>query len=273
MTASESISGARDPPAASSRAPARWSLRHPGAAAYKRAVTDLAVVCDFDGTATLLDVGDEISRHFCGPEYLALQKKLFHEGKLTTRAIIQSIYAPVRAAEAEVVAFALRTAQLRPGFVELVAAARDRGAPFYLASGGLRQYVEAVVASRLPPDLRAHVQVRANEATFSPGGLRVSYPGDAESRAAGCEVCGSCKRVAIAEARRSGAAYVLGIGDGFADRCLVQFADRTFAREDSYLHRYCQDQGLDCTPFTELYGAAEAVRGWVRPAAASTRER
>ena len=45
------------------------------------------------------------------------------------------------------VAFALQTAKLRPGFVELVAAARDRGAPFYLASGGLRQYVEAVIAA------------------------------------------------------------------------------------------------------------------------------
>lgn len=248
-------------------------MRHPGSAAYKRAVTDLAVVCDFDGTATLLDIGDEISRHFCGAEYLALQKKLFHEGKLTTRTIIQGIYTPIRASEAEVVAFALRTARIRPGFLELVSAARDRGAPFYLASGGLRQYVEAVIAAHLPPDLRAHVQVRANEASFSPEGLRVSYPYDAESRAAGCDVCGSCKRVAIAEARRSGATYVLGIGDGFADRCLVRFADRTFAREDSYLHRYCQDHRLDCTPFTELYGAAEAVRGWVRPAAGPTRAR
>jgi 2,3-diketo-5-methylthio-1-phosphopentane phosphatase len=231
-------------------------------------VTDLAVVCDFDGTATVDDIGDEISRHFCGSEYLALQKKLFKEGKLTTRAVIQSIYTPVRAGEAEVVAFALLAAKLRPGFVDLVAAARDREAPFYLASGGLRQYVEAVIGANLPAELRDHVQVRANEATFSPEGLRVSYPGEAESRAAGCEVCGSCKRVAIAEARRAGATYVLGIGDGFADRCLVRFADRTFARADSYLHHYCRDNGLACTPFTDLHQAAEAVRGFVRPAAA-----
>jgi 2-hydroxy-3-keto-5-methylthiopentenyl-1-phosphate phosphatase len=223
-------------------------------------VTELAVVCDFDGTATLLDVGDEISRHFCGADYLALQKQLFLEGKLTTRAIIQSIYTQVIAGEAEVVAFALRAAKLRPGFSDLVAAAKDRGAPFFLASGGLRQYIEAVVANHLPAPLREHVQIRANEASFSPQGIRVSYPSDAESRAAGCEVCGSCKRVAIAEARRSGAKYVLGIGDGFADRCLVQFADRTFAREHSYLHNYCTQHHLPCTPFTDLYGAAEAVR-------------
>jgi 2-hydroxy-3-keto-5-methylthiopentenyl-1-phosphate phosphatase len=225
-------------------------------------VTDLAVVCDFDGTATVLDIGDEISKHFCGADYLAMQKKLFAEGKLDTRGIIQSIYMPVTAGEAEVIAFALQAARLRPGFIELVRAARDRGAPFFLASGGLRQYIEAVIAAHLPQDLRAHVQVRANEARFSPQGLRVSYPTDSESRAAGCDVCGSCKRVSVAEARRGGAKYVLGIGDGFADRCLVQFADRTFAREDSFLHRYCQQHRFACTPFTDLYGTADAVRRW-----------
>jgi 2,3-diketo-5-methylthio-1-phosphopentane phosphatase len=223
-------------------------------------VTELAVVCDFDGTATVLDIGDEISKHFCGEDYLALQKKLFAEGKLDTRAIIQSIYTPIVAGEAEVVAFALQAARIRPGLVELVAAARDRRAPFFLASGGLRQYVEAVIGAHLPGELRDYVQVRANEARFSPQGLRVSYPTDIESRAAGCDACGSCKRVVIAEARRTGAKYVLGIGDGFADRCLVRFADRTFAREGSYLQGYCTQHHLRCTPFTDLYGAAEAVR-------------
>src|SRR5438128_3352915 len=219
-------------------------LRRPRRPLTRRAVTDLAVVCDFDGTATVHDIGDEISKHFCGAAYFARQRRLFAEGKLTTRAIIQNIYTPIRAPEAQVVAFALQAAELRPGFLDLVAAARDRGAPFFLASGGLRQYVEAVVAAHLPRELRDHVQVRANEAAFSPRGLRVSYPTDEESRAAGCDVCGSCKRVVVAQARRAGAKYVLGIGDGFADRCLVRFADRTFAREGSYLHRYCAQHQL-----------------------------
>ncbi len=148
-------------------------------------MTDLAVVCDFDGTATVLDVGDEISKHFCGADYLAAQKKLFLEGELDTRSIIQSIYTPVVASEAAVVAFALQVAKLRPGFAELVAAARERGAPFILASGGLRQYIEAVIAAHLAPELRDHVWIRANEAAFSPAGLRVTYPGDAESRKLG----------------------------------------------------------------------------------------
>ncbi len=221
---------------------------------------NLAVVCDFDGTATVLDIGDEISRHFGGGAHLDRMKALFARGELTTRGIIEGIYTHVLAPEAEVCAFAARTARLRPGFAELVRAARDRGAPFYLASGGLRQYIEAVLAAHLPADLRAHVQLRANEGLFTPQGLKVRFPGDEASRRAGCEVCGSCKRVSIADARRAGAEFVLGLGDGFADRCLVQFADRTFARQDSFLHRYCLEHGLPHTPFTELYEAAEAVR-------------
>ncbi len=166
-------------------------------------------------------------------------RKLFLEGELDTRSIIQSIYTPVVASEAAVVAFALQVAKLRPGFAELVAAARERGAPFFLASGGLRQYIEAVIAAHLAPELRDHIWIRANEAAFSPAGLRVTYPGDAESRKLGCDVCGSCKRV----------------------------ADRTFARADSYLHRYCKQHALPCTPFTDLHAAAEAVRGYPGKAA------
>src|SRR5206468_12588875 len=132
----------------------------------------------------------------------ALQKKLFAEGKLDTRGIIQSIYTPVVASEAEVVSFALQAARLRPGFTELVTAARDRGAPFFLASGGLRQYIEAVIAAHLPADLGARLDVRANEASCLPKGLRVFFLPDADSSAAGCELCGSCIRVWFVEVRR-----------------------------------------------------------------------
>ena len=63
------------------------------------------------------------------------------------------------------------------------------------------------------------------------------------------------------DARAGGAKYVIGIGDGFADRCLARFADRLFAREGSYLHQWCEENSVACTPFTTLHGAAEAVRG------------
>ena len=224
-------------------------------------MTNIAVVCDFDGTATVLDIGDEISKRFGGEPHWALQKQLFGRGEITTRDIIQSIYTHVVAPEKEVLDFAVREAKLRDGFIELVQASRDRGVPFYLASGGLRQYIDAVLKAHLPEDLRSWIRVRANEAAFSEAGLTVTFPGDEPSRAAGCVECGTCKRVSVSDARSQGATHVIGLGDGFADRCLARFADKMFAREGSYLHRWCGENHVACTPFTTMYEAAETVRG------------
>jgi 2-hydroxy-3-keto-5-methylthiopentenyl-1-phosphate phosphatase len=219
----------------------------------------VGVICDFDGTATLLDIGDEISKRFGGAAHWEAESARFRRGELDTRGIIEAIYARVLAPEAEVSAFAAQEARLRPGFADLVAACKARGAPFILASGGLRQYIEAVLARHLDPGLRAHVRVVANEGVFAGSGLRVTFPNDARSRELGCAECGSCKRVAVAELRELGVAHVIGIGDGFADRCLASAADSLWAREGSYLHRYCTLHGVPHTPFTTLEPAARAV--------------
>jgi 2,3-diketo-5-methylthio-1-phosphopentane phosphatase len=220
----------------------------------------LGVVCDFDGTATVLDIGDEISKRFGGVPQFQRQKEMFARGEIDTRGIIEGIYREVRASEQEICAFAVEAAQLRPGFVELVRAARDVNAPFFLASGGLRQYIEAVLDAHVPKDVRDVIHVRANEAIFANGGLSVAFPLLSASVQAGCSVCGSCKRVSVAEAKRLGAERIIGLGDGFADRCLVQFADCVWARKDSYLHRYCVENGVRHSAFTELFDAADAVR-------------
>ncbi|GAC1598883.1 MAG: MtnX-like HAD-IB family phosphatase [Myxococcales bacterium] len=220
----------------------------------------MAVVCDFDGTATLRDIGDEISKHFGGAAFWESQSARFRSGELDTRGIIEAIYRNTRASEDEIRSFAAREARLRPGFVELVEAARARGAPFVLASGGLRQYIEAVLEANLAPALRRTIEIRANEGIFARGAaLRVGFPGEAASRSLGCEVCGTCKRVAVADQRRAGARTIVGIGDGFADRCLARFADKVFARQGSFLERHCAANAIAHEPFETLHAAAAAV--------------
>ena len=222
----------------------------------------LGVVCDFDGTATLLDIGDEISKHFGGLAQWEAATGRFRSGALDTRGVIESIYREVTASEHELRAFAADRGRLRPGFAELVAACRARGAPFILASGGLRQYIEAVLEEQLPAELRAHVEIRANEGIFPEREgdfIRVRFPGEVAARELGCVACGSCKRVAVRDLRLAGATQVIGIGDGFADRCLAQFADRVFARAGSYLDRHCLAGSVERVPFETLHRAADAV--------------
>lgn len=228
-----------------------------------KTASPIGVVCDFDGTATLLDIGDEVSRHFGGVAHWEAERARFLSGELNTRQIIRAIYTKVHANEAEVRAFTKQTARLRPGFAELVEACRERGAPFILASGGLRQYVEAALESQLDPKLREHIELRANEAHFgAPGAdfLHVTFPWEERSRSMGCTDCGSCKRIAVADLRERGVTLVIGIGDGFADRCLVEHADRAFAKAGSYLARHCAATGIAYEPFESLAAAASGVR-------------
>jgi 2,3-diketo-5-methylthio-1-phosphopentane phosphatase len=219
------------------------------------------VVCDFDGTACLVDLGNEISRHFGGREaFEALQARL-SRGEIDTRRMIESLFLRVTAGEAELRAFAAERAALRPGFDELLRACVETGTPFLLASGGLRQYIEAALDAHLPPPLRARVEIRANEGLFADRApLRVRFPWLLQSEEAGCTSCGSCKRIAVAELRARGARLVVGIGDGFADRCLVRAADVAFARRGSALAGFCAEQGIPFTAFDDLEGVAEVVR-------------
>ena len=55
------------------------------------------------------------------------------------------------------------------------------------------------------------------------------------------------------------ARHVIGAGDGFADRCLARSADSIWARDGSYLHRWCVENRVAHTPFTSLDGVARAV--------------
>ena len=113
-----------------------------------------------------MHVAHEHARRIGGAAHWESESARFRSGELDTRGIISAIYTRVLASEQEVRAFAASTAKLRPGFSELVAACAQRGAPFVLASGGLRQYIEAVLAAHLPEDLRGQVRVIANEGVF-----------------------------------------------------------------------------------------------------------
>ncbi|MBS2021880.1 MAG: haloacid dehalogenase-like hydrolase [Deltaproteobacteria bacterium] len=219
----------------------------------------VGVVCDFDGTVTVLDIGDEISRHFGGDAHWQTQKAAFLRHELDTRGIILGIYTSVFASEAEVRKFAAEHAVLRKGFLELLSAAHETGAPFILASGGLRQYVEAVLEAHVPEPLRSHIELRANEGLFGDGPLGVHFPWATRSRVLGCSSCGTCKRVSVADLRARGVQKILGIGDGFADRCLLERSDLAFARKDSYLARWCTEKKVAHTEFEELFDAARAV--------------
>jgi 2-hydroxy-3-keto-5-methylthiopentenyl-1-phosphate phosphatase len=197
-----------------------------------------AVVCDFDDTATVGDLGDRVSIRFAGRATWERAQAEFREGGMTFSELLRRVFAPITAGPGEIAAFAREAVAFRPGFERFLGACRDVGIPFVLCSAGLDVYIHPVL-ERLAPELRAHLRVRCNEARCSELGLEVAFHGDGAHE--GCGGCGFCKGTVVEALRREGR-RVLFIGDGRSDRCGARAADRVFARRS--LAAWCAEVGL-----------------------------
>ena len=197
-----------------------------------------AVVCDFDGTATTEDIGDQVSIRFAGHDAWRRAEDEYKTGAFGFGDLLKRIFAPITASPAEIAAFARERAVFRHGFERFVAGCREARVPFVLCSAGLDLYIGPVL-ERLAPELRAHVQVRCNEGRCSPEGLAVTFHGNGAH--GGCGSCGFCKRTVVEELR-AGGHRVAFVGDGSGDRCGARAADLVFARRR--LAEWCAAEGL-----------------------------
>jgi 2-hydroxy-3-keto-5-methylthiopentenyl-1-phosphate phosphatase len=213
----------------------------------------LAVVCDFDGTATLGDLADELSIASIGRDRWQRANDAYQGGKITFEGLLHEIFEPITASAAEIRSFALDRVHFRPGFERLVAVSRERRLPFVLASGGLDIYIRPAL-EKLPHALVEGLVIRANHAEPAAGGLRVSFP--YRHAPGACGTCGSCKGAIVKELQAKGY-RVVAVGDGNADRCMAGVADVLFAR--GRLLDWCRGAGIPCRPFETLDTVADCL--------------
>ena len=147
------------------------------------------------------------------------------------------------------------TASLRPGFNESVAAARQAGARFVIASAGLEFYIRALL------DKGGHralpvIAVRATPArTGKSGRIRYDYPDDQ----GGCDGDWAICKCRVVQAAKAKGGRVVFVGDGTrSDACAAAKADIVFAR--ARLLEHCQATGIPATPFEDLFGLAEFLQ-------------
>jgi len=209
-----------------------------------------AVVCDFDGTATTEDIGDQVAIRFAGRDHWQAMEDAYAAGAYPFAELLRRIFAPITAGREEIGAFAVERAVLREGFVPFLASCRAAGRPFLVCSAGLDVYIEPVLG-RLEPALRGHLSLRSNVARCSPAGMAVEFHGGGDLD---CGRCGFCKGRVVRDLQAQGHRVAL-LGDGTADRCGAAAADRVFARRS--LLRWCRAQGIAHEPFESFHEVME----------------
>jgi 2,3-diketo-5-methylthio-1-phosphopentane phosphatase len=202
---------------------------------------------DFDGTLTVLDVGQMVMHEFAESEWHASEGVEYASFREHLEQECETL--PSRQAE-EIERFALQHAEARAGAVELVQYCVDNSIPVEIVSGGLSNYIEPLLKHFGIPA----IPISSLTADFSQGPRAVTtYPEGVVM----CDDSGACKCARVRHHKSAGRT-VLFAGDGTSDFCVAKEADVLFARRT--LADHCRSAGIPFTPFDSLQPVLDAVQ-------------
>jgi 2-hydroxy-3-keto-5-methylthiopentenyl-1-phosphate phosphatase len=206
-----------------------------------------SVLIDFDGTATIVDVTEQLLIAFGDPAWPTFDDAV-DRGEIGLREAIQAQNAMLRADRYTLMAYALQHGSLDPTFEPFVRWLDANGVAVAIVSDGFAFYIE--------PILRAaglgHLTVITNEQRWRDGradGLRFvnAHPI--------CVGCGTCKMQAVQRYRERGP--VAFIGEGQTDRYGALYADVTFAK--LALIDICTADGIPFVPWGDFDDVRRAL--------------
>ena len=210
---------------------------------------DVAVLCDFDGTATPHIALDMLYREFGAPICQVLNQR-WERCEISTKEETQSCFATITASRTEMESF-LASLSLDPGLPDLVSLCRRRGCSFGIVSDGLTWCITYI--------LNRHgiygVPVYANEIHFEPDGFRFSFPWYAPET----PLRGTSKPAIVRRYQAEGKRVVF-IGDGLTDFEAAGVADVVYARAG--LWTYCREHDIPAIEFSDL---ADLLTKWTTP--------
>lgn len=130
----------------------------------------LTIQCDFDDTITVHDVGAALLEAF-GPRNWRQIEEEYKSGLISVEEEIRSQFANMGASQKEILDFVARTAEIRPGFSQLVDYCREEGIRFVIVSNGLDLYIEPILLKLGLADLERY----SGQARMTSQGIAVDY--------------------------------------------------------------------------------------------------
>lgn len=214
------------------------------------------VVTDFDGTLTKKDIGNELCNEVLGAKWHKLHAE-YREGVFDLKEYQKKVWNHFPLNEPAFVQTSLKYAELRPGVEEFLCRAVDSNIPVYVASCGLRPYIEAALKHKLSPKaLSAIKDIRCNEVRFSSTAISEFIPPITKAECPFPLDKGAWAREISASLGTP--VKLLGIGNGTSDQSFWGVVDQLAAIES--LEKWCVQNRLPYTPFVDFFDLAKQVR-------------
>lgn len=208
-----------------------------------------ALLLDFDGTASLRNVGMSLIQRFARDNSWMVIDEDYEKGRVGSRTAY-GLMGPILTGTLECWrGFVLSEHGLDPGLSNLVGKARGAGYLVEVLSDGLDLYINLLL-EREGLDL----PVRSSLVSQAAQGVKVDSPYMNPL----CGRCGTCKSERIQELKSDGWTVVF-VGDGLSDLCAAPKADRIFAKD--HLAAHLREKSTPFEPFSTLNDVAAALFG------------
>ena len=107
-------------------------------------VEKILILCDFDGTASTVDVGNELLDRFTGDGWKDIDRD-YCDGKIGSRIAYTRIAPLFRGNRAQMLAYVFEKSTLDPFFADFYTYCRRMGMDLKIISDGLDFYIEAIL--------------------------------------------------------------------------------------------------------------------------------
>ncbi len=225
-----------------------------------------AILCDFDGTITTLDITNTMCRRAIPARWSELEAQ-WETGQISATECYELEYEALAYGKPEIDAF-LDTVPVSPGIEHLLRVAQAQGWQFHILSAGFDYYIQRVLGR-----IGLSLPFTANNLTFSAQGKPqfrfLNHDDPACNRYK--HPCSGCKPAIWQEWKDRGydIAY---IGDGSTDFCLADHFQRNAGPGDllfakARLLEYCRERGITARAWETL----EDVARYLESAGATAR--
>jgi 2,3-diketo-5-methylthio-1-phosphopentane phosphatase/HAD superfamily hydrolase (TIGR01549 family) len=196
------------------------------------------ILCDFDGTISVRDMGYELLSTFARGNYDEIDQQ-YRKGEIGSREAYGRIAEIFEATSEQVEDFIVERSLIDPYFGRFHEHCLQKGIDLKIVSDGFDIYISRFLEYHdLPP-----IPFYANRISLKRGGrIRIEHPHLSRD----CGLCGTCKRAILLE-ERPFYDLITYIGNGYSDRCAAREADGVYAKE--VLFEHCVRVGIDCSYF------------------------
>jgi 2,3-diketo-5-methylthio-1-phosphopentane phosphatase len=211
--------------------------------------SNIVVFSDFDGTITKVDVGNLIFRTFAGDAIFPMIQS-WRKNEISSKELLTRECELVNLNNIDELISLIDKQEIDDNFIQFANFCYEKKIDIFIVSDGMDIYIDKILSKNKID----YIPFFANKFGFKSENNKVLFQPEFPHTDSECLKCGNCKRNHLLY-NSFDDDIIVYIGDGYSDRCPVEYADVVFAKRE--LASYCTSAKI---PFIEFLNFNDIIK-------------